>query len=234
MHSKRVHPLFLTLLMILKLHAAKAFIIEGRLNDEQGNGISYATIQVQGNKIGTYSLVSGDFSLQVPSGKHTLIIKSLGYKTKYQEIYVSEDIRNLEIKLDKNTANIGEVVVGPDKAKLTCYILIMAKEKRKNREDSLRSYKAKAYAKYSLSYAKTSLISGVDTVKRFSEKDEPELVESYSDVFFTSPKKYKEIVLGFRDYSYTSVAANEGTSVSVSATVPGQRQNAYGAERFVT
>ena len=94
MRSKRVQPLFLTLLLILNLNAAKAFIIEGRLNDEQGKGISYATIQVQGIKIGTYSLVSGDFSLQVPSGKHTLIIKSLGYKTKYQEVSVSEDIRN--------------------------------------------------------------------------------------------------------------------------------------------
>lgn len=148
------------------------------------------------------------------------------------DLTVNKDIRDLRITLRTNTSAISEVIVGPDKAALTRRIIKKAKIKRSNNTDSLRSYKVNAYSKYSLTYALETRDS--DTATHFDEKDDPELVESYGTLFFAKPKRYKEVLLAYRDYSYTSNSANEAVAVSLTWSPPGQRETAYGEEEYIS
>jgi TonB-dependent starch-binding outer membrane protein SusC len=84
--------------------------INGKVTDENGNGLAGATVLVKGNTKGTATDKSGNFSISVPGKSSKLVISFLGYAEK--EITVGDD-KSLSVQLttDDKTKALGEVVV---------------------------------------------------------------------------------------------------------------------------
>ena len=58
----------------------------GRVTDQNGAGLAYATIKVQGTSVGTITDENGNFSITMPQGKNQLFVSSIGYSDKYQAV----------------------------------------------------------------------------------------------------------------------------------------------------
>ena len=84
----------------------------GKVVDETGRGIPYATVLIKGTKNGTMSDSSGFFQFENPAyeKKITIIVSSVGYTTTEKQINVHRNDFN-EITLTTNTFLSGEVVV---------------------------------------------------------------------------------------------------------------------------
>jgi iron complex outermembrane receptor protein len=83
-------------------------VINGRVTDTTGNGLSGATVQVQGGRGGTQTASDGTFKISVPSNANTLSISSIGYNQEEVDIAGKTDV---DVTLTLNNASIGEVVV---------------------------------------------------------------------------------------------------------------------------
>jgi len=100
------------LIALLLLHSAvlaQTRQISGAVKDKAGTGVPSVTIKVKGKNIETVTDINGAFSLQVPSGKITLVASSVGFAEKTIDVSAGES--SVSISLEESSQQLGEVVV---------------------------------------------------------------------------------------------------------------------------
>lgn len=92
--------------------AAKLMPIDGQVIDTEGKAVEYATVVITKNSqqvAGTSTDRNGKFSLNAPTGKYTLTIQFIGYKSITKDIDAGSNIGTFTLETDN--VNVGEVVV---------------------------------------------------------------------------------------------------------------------------
>ena len=102
----------LLLVSTLQLMAQQKII--GRVIDEDGFAVSYASVQYRGHKIAVSSDSQGKFSIEKHPG-WVLTVSALSYKS--QTISVNEKMDFIEVKLKDDSHKLNEVVVKTKRAK---------------------------------------------------------------------------------------------------------------------
>ena len=113
MNFKRAFLLFFTL-MVCALEMAAQQKISGRVIDEYGFAVPYASVQYKGHKIAVSSDGEGKFTIE----KHpewVLTVSALSYRS--QTVKISEKLNFLEVKLKDDSRRLNEVVVKSKKGK---------------------------------------------------------------------------------------------------------------------
>ena len=82
--------------------------LTGKVNDENGAGIPGANILIKGTTRGTNTDAEGTFTITM-GATGTLIISSVGYSSK--EVEVTSAVSNVNVNLEPDVRNLGEVVV---------------------------------------------------------------------------------------------------------------------------
>ena len=106
--------LMLVLFMVSTLQMMAQQKITGRVIDDDGFAVPYASVQYKGHKIGVSSDGEGKFTIE----KHpawVLTVSALSYKT--QTVKIDEKINFIEVKLKDDTHKLSEVVVKSKKGK---------------------------------------------------------------------------------------------------------------------
>ncbi|RQO29942.1 hypothetical protein DBR32_13570 [Taibaiella sp. KBW10] len=98
------------LLFVLSLQVWAA-TIKGKITDEKGMIVPFATLLVSGTNDGTAANEDGLYSLSINSGKATLIVRMIGYTTATKTITVSEDAQTVNIVLQSEQNELREVLV---------------------------------------------------------------------------------------------------------------------------
>jgi hypothetical protein len=93
----------------LQMAMAQGRPVKGRVLDETGEGLAGASITVKGTTTGTITDVDGNFSLDVPDDKKTLLINGVGYAQ--QEIQAGDGDNVLSVKMATATTEIKETIV---------------------------------------------------------------------------------------------------------------------------
>ncbi len=97
-------------MLFATLLSAQNRTITGKVVSSRDNaGLSGVTVSLKGTTRAAVSSADGSFSIEVPTGKATLSISSVGFAPKDYVVQANEN--NLEIKLDLDTHELGEVVV---------------------------------------------------------------------------------------------------------------------------
>ncbi|PUZ28806.1 hypothetical protein DCC81_04795 [Chitinophaga parva] len=81
--------------------------VTGKVLDESGNPVPFATIRVRGTNVGTQAAADGSFSLNVPVGKEEVEVSYVGYDVAKAAIKDGA----VTVRLNKSTAALDEVVV---------------------------------------------------------------------------------------------------------------------------
>lgn len=97
----------IALLVTTPVAAQNAFLLKGRVTNENGQPVSRATITVKGSTMGTSSNDNGNFEITVPSGS-VLVVSSVGYIVK--EVTVNSNAP-LTIALVAVQQSLDDVVV---------------------------------------------------------------------------------------------------------------------------
>ena len=96
------------LFFFLSFSAIAQKTVAGKItNAKDGSAIGFATITVKGTNIATVSNADGSFIINLPSGKTTLIVSTVGFTTIESEVTGAE----ANIKLAETTSSLDEIVV---------------------------------------------------------------------------------------------------------------------------
>ena len=104
--------LLLALLFSLAFVQSFAGTLAGKLLDEKGEGLAFATVFVQGGTLGTTSNAKGDYELDLPAGTYTIVCQYIGYAQDVQKVTIpTTGVVRKDFKLKEQTYQIDEVVV---------------------------------------------------------------------------------------------------------------------------
>ena len=110
---KKLH-LGVTLLLVSTLQMMAQQKITGRVIDDDGFAVSYASVQYKGHKIAVSSDGEGKFTIEKKPGL-MLTVSALSYKTA--TVKIDEKTNFIEVKLKDDTHKLTEVVVKSKKGK---------------------------------------------------------------------------------------------------------------------
>ena len=96
------------IICMLAFAPVKTVIVKGKVTDENGLPVAFASVMEKGAASGTTTIKDGTFSLTVSSAKATLVISTIGYDTK--EVLLNGQ-KDLTISLQPSTRKLEEVVV---------------------------------------------------------------------------------------------------------------------------
>ncbi|HZL11612.1 MAG TPA: TonB-dependent receptor [Prolixibacteraceae bacterium] len=118
------------LLVVLSLQGfAEMVTLSGYLKDKKnGEGLIGATVYIPEIKTGVITNPYGFYSISVPEGNYSVTFSFIGYQTQAPLIKLNGD-RQLDIMLEEDTKEIGEVVITGEKKNRNVENLQMSMEK---------------------------------------------------------------------------------------------------------
>lgn len=100
-----------TLALLLGLvQGSWGIIVKGRVTDEKGEGLAFATVMQKGTTNGTSANADGNYSLEVPAGGGDLVCQYMGYVTLSQKLGTAPEQR-IDFRMRPQDLEIAEVKI---------------------------------------------------------------------------------------------------------------------------
>jgi hypothetical protein len=201
----------LTLLSFLLLVcigiSANAGTLKGRITDENGDGLPFATVFEKGTTNGTSANGDGYFSLEIADGNRSVTAQYIGYLPTTKTVNVATDKGIVNFKLSPQTMNLGEVTVKASSEDPAYDIMRKVIAKRKYHADLIKSFETDVYLKGVIRLRETpKKIMGF----KFSEQDKKDmgvdsngkgvlyLLEQMTEYSYQAPDKEFNKVMSIR------------------------------------
>ncbi len=214
---------------ILLFQISSAQIIKGKITNQTGEPIPYATIYIQELKQGTTSNSSGDYEIKLPEGKYMVTYQSLGYAPVLVNISLTDRTILKDIILPLQYYQIPEVRISATGEDPAYGIMRKAIGLAPYYLNHVSYYKANVYLKGNLIILKIpkllkksmkiessnngNSVSARGAKKREEQKTLKEgdafFMESFNEMEFNAPDKYVQRVI-----SSQSTFPEQGKDVS--------------------
>lgn len=189
-------------LFILITFAAPFYVsaqgIKGRINNSNGEPISFASIYVPKLSTGTTSNLEGNYELKIPEGKWTILFQYLGYQTVTQEVTVGKSVQKIDITLSAQSYVIPEIEVLATKEDPAYYIMRKAISMAPYYQKQVSKYSCKVYLKGNGVFEKIPFLLEKQMKKGGLKENEPFVMETLSKIDFELPDKVNQQVLAMR------------------------------------
>ena len=140
--------LCLIILFFALAHVARGGILKGKVIDEKGEALPYATIYVEGTTVGTNANGNGVYELTLSPGLYKVMCQFIGYEQGIHTV----DIRDNEVieynfVLHSQSLQMKEVVIDGNAEDRAYGIIRQAIKKRKEHLDQVKSFQTSIYLK---------------------------------------------------------------------------------------
>jgi len=107
-HMRKVLSLLIVLLMSTAVAFSQTKLISGRVTDQGGQAVPFASVHLKTSKLGTSADAEGNFSIRAKPGD-VLVISGTGFAAK--EIPVDATTATVSVVVSRKESNLTEVVV---------------------------------------------------------------------------------------------------------------------------
>lgn len=149
---------FLLLIFCTHILSASAQKIEGKVYDDNGKILPFATILIKGTPKGVTANNEGNFSFNLLPGVYTLVCHYIGYASQEKTIILSSKNVSVNFNLKIQMLQLKEVVINENGEDPAYGIIRHAIKKRPFYEKQVKAYQAEVY------------IKGIIKLKKFPEK----------------------------------------------------------------
>ncbi|WP_161486760.1 DUF5686 and carboxypeptidase regulatory-like domain-containing protein [Rufibacter roseus] len=174
---------------------ASAAVLKGKVADEKGEGLAFATVYLKGSTVGSTTNEQGNYQFNVEPGEHTVVFQFVGYKTQSKEIKVTEDTQELVVNmiLESEVYDLNEVRVSLSGKDPAYGIMQQAIAKRNYHLKEVEAYTAQVYVKGLQRLINVpKRVLGIMKVPAGLKPGILYLSESVSELSFMQPNKYRE------------------------------------------
>ena len=183
---------------LLALSYTQGHGIRGKISDEQGNALSFATIFVKQSATGTTANADGIYEINLSPGRYELVFQHLGRKTEVRIVEVRQQFTVLDIVLVPQEIMLQSVTVDADDEDPAYSIMRKAIAKANYHRNVLDSYSARVYIKGAGKLKDYPWLAKKTLEKEGIEKDRVYISESVSEIKFSRPNKFEEKVISIR------------------------------------
>jgi hypothetical protein len=194
---------FLTALSIKA--SAQQFVLSGRITDQTGNPISFASVYIRNSTYGTTTNADGVYQFKLGAGTYNVIYRFVGYKERTEKVTITDHNERRNVQMEDEIFQLREVDIKDKKGRDTAATDIMRKviSKRAYYLNEVRSYSCAIYIKGEqklTSAPKALLREGVSRVLDLDTNGRGILYqsESLSTFNYQQPDKIKEVTLSTR------------------------------------
>jgi hypothetical protein len=166
---KKISLLIVTFFLSINL-MAEQFILEGKVTNTRLEPLSFVTVQIKSQQMGTRTDDNGHYKLKLEEGEYDLIFSLIGYRTIEQKVIVRKSGMTLNLILETSTKGMNEVKITANKKdKAEEYIRQVIKSKEANLS-KINTFSCNAYIRA------TETLSS--TVNKKNKKNEVVLTDS--------------------------------------------------------
>jgi hypothetical protein len=189
------------------IHPCSAATLSGKITDEEGKPLPFATIYLQNTTLGATSNQAGVYFLKLDPGEYTVVVKYIGYKQIVETLQISGEIRK-DFQLEPEEIEIEEVVITPDGKDPAYAIIQKAIDRKEQNKIPFAAYSYDAYHKTvlrsSIEADSTVDASLMESIPGFEGPDSSDftdgeeiiyLEENLSTVWKKAPRKQKEEII---------------------------------------
>jgi len=190
--------LIISIFCLIICSTANAQGVRGRVIDQEGNPLPFATIFIPEMGSGNVTNVSGSYEIKLDPGTYTLSFQFLGYASASKKINVSEEWITLDIILAKQAYLLNAAEIDGGKEDPAYKIMRKAIAKSSFHRQQVDKYTCEVYLKgggrlvdYPWFMRKVMEEEGIDTSATFVQ-------ESVTEITYERPGKYTENVISIR------------------------------------
>ena len=194
--------------------------IKGKILDENGKPLPFASIYIKEKGTGTSSNLEGKFEMPISAGSYSISFQFMGYESIQKRVQVAKDYVELEIQLKTQVYQLPTFVVDGKAEDPSYTIMRKAIAKAKYHVLQNDSYTAEVYMKGTGKIDKVPWIlrrtfekEGIDTSQVFTS-------ESVSEISFQRPNTFKERVISVRASGEDLDNANPNAYINTSFYLP--------------
>lgn len=146
MFTSAFHPLLWLIGLLLPVFG-QAARLQGRITDQSGKPIPFASVALKGTTIGTTSNALGAYSLEVPDGAHVVECRHVGYHKESRSIQIDGQDQRLDFTLRIEELTMSAIVVKPGAEDPANAIIREAIRARPGFERQVSGYTCDVYVK---------------------------------------------------------------------------------------
>ncbi|QHL88362.1 carboxypeptidase-like regulatory domain-containing protein [Nibribacter ruber] len=186
---------WLLLFSLVSVSVAQAGILKGKVTDEKGEGMGFATVYIKGTTIGSTTNEQGNYQLTVDPGTYTVVFQYVGYKSQSRTIEIKDTTEPvvLNVQLEQDVYAVGEVRISGDGKDPAYSIMRQAIAKRDYHLKEVEAYSAQVYIKGLQRLINVpKRVLGIMKVPAGLKPGIIYLSESVSELHFKQPNKMRE------------------------------------------
>jgi hypothetical protein len=174
---------------------ASAQLLKGNVQDENGNGIAYATVYIKNVKLGIPANEDGDFEVKLPQGSYSIIIQSLGYEVATVEIALPRK-DPLLITLAEKAYQLRSIALSAKGEDPAIAIMRRSIAMAPYYRSVVKEYTADVYLKAKIQIGNIKGIAGLLINKKDKAKFSNSTIiqESINEIKFKAPDQYEQRV----------------------------------------
>lgn len=126
---------------------SQAAIIRGRVTNEKGEALPFATLLIKGTTVGTTTNADGQYHLELPEGAYTVVCQFMGYRKEEKPVMLTAVPLSIDFRLLPLSLQIREVIVKADGEDPAYAIIRQAIKKRPIYREQVPEFSCDAYIK---------------------------------------------------------------------------------------
>ncbi len=135
------------LLVLCFLYDSAWAQVKGKITDENGTPLPFASIYVNGTTYGTNSNADGEYVLELNRGRHVLVFQYLGYETRREAVEMRGEPIHLNVRLSPSEVILSEYVVSSKRRDPAYEIIEKCIARRPYYEKGVGAFTCQAYTK---------------------------------------------------------------------------------------
>jgi len=204
----------LLLLLFITQNVFAVSGLKGKIKNEKGEVMPYASVLVKGTEIGTMANENGDYEIKLKAGSYEVVFQYIGYQSVIKKVDIDENVQTLNITMKEVSIELGGVKVSNNNEDPALTIMRKTIAMSPIHHKEVESYSLRNYVRGSIKVDEVPFLFKKEMEKNFIKEGQTYVLESVNEIKFKQPNTLSERVLSVRSNIPPTMKGAESISFS--------------------
>jgi len=204
----------LLLLLFITQNVFAVSGLKGKIKNEKGEVMPYASVLVKGTEIGTMANENGDYEIKLKAGSYEVVFQYIGYQSVIKKVDIDENVQTLNITMKEVSIELSGVKVSNNNEDPALTIMRKTIAMSPIHHKEVESYSLRNYVRGSIKVDEVPFLFKKEMEKNFIKEGQTYVLESVNEIKFKQPNTLSERVLSFRSNIPPTMKGAESISFS--------------------